>query len=197
MEHFLVVLVGVLVIAIVRTLIGDKDSSNEKNIKQKSIEDNNKMQITQSGVEVEIGTRDFLMRVLIEIGCQYTIDEENRICFDYQGEHLWAYADNECKFVVMYDAFWESCELFDVEKVANMKRAINNVNLNETVTVIYTINEADNTMWVHCKKNFLFIPEIQSADAYLRSIFASLFQAHHALGAELERLKKNGMPPQV
>lgn len=149
----------------------------------------NGIMITKEGIQTEIGTRDLLMCVLTQIGCQYTIDEDQRIHFDYQGEHFFAAANNEYCYIDVYDTGWEDCELYDVEKVAHLKRAINEVNLSETVTVCYTIDEAENMMWVHCKTNFLLIPQIPNLDTYFKIEILSLFHAHHALGAEMERLR--------
>lgn len=149
------------------------------------------LQITSDGVQIEIGTRDLLMRVLMQIGCAYTIDEEQRICFTYQGEQLWAEATNDCLYVDVYDTFWESCELSNLDRVAKLKQAINTVNLSEVENVFYTINDEDNVLMVHCKRNFLFIPQIPHIDDYLRSVFNGLFQCHYALGSEMTRLEKD------
>ena len=193
-ELFPIVLIVTIVGIVVKIATGAYSGKEPwedtlKEIKQKNMEEERNMQITNEGVEVEIGTRDLLLRALVEIGCQYTIDEDERICFAYQGEHLWAEAINDCPFVNVYDAFWESCELYNVDRIAHLKQAINSVNMVGTVIVLYTIADEDNTLWVHCKKNFLFIPQIPHIGDYLHSVFASLFQAHHALGAEMARLE--------
>ena len=199
METFLIVMIFVIVAIVVRAVTGD-DSDEEpwewklREIKKKIMEEHkdkkqNEVMITGDEIQAEIGTRDLLLCVLTQIGCQYTISEDERIHFDYQGEHLWAEAVNECRFINVYDTGWENCELYDVEKVARLKQAINTVNLKETVTVLYSLDTEDDMMWVHCKKNFLFIPQIPDVDSYLKSMFAALFQAHHALGAEMEKLK--------
>lgn len=202
MEYSGIVILVVIIVIAVKFMTGDYSDEEPwekelRRIKQKHMEKKNNIKIMNEVVQVEIGTRDLLMRILMEMGCKYTVDENKRICFDFQGEHLWADADNDCKFINVYDAFWESRELDDVEGIALLKQAINTVNLSETVTIFYTINETDNILWVHCKKNFLFIPHIPELENYMKSMIAALFQAHYALGAELERLKKNGMPPQV
>lgn len=160
------------------------DTTMEENKEKRQ----NEIMITEDGIQAEIGTRDLLMHVLMEMGCQYTVDEDDMICFAYQGEVFRVVADNECQFINVFNTFWEGCELYDVEKVARLKRAINEVNLSKTVTVCYTIDEAENMMWVHCKTRFPFIPQIPDLVDYLKFIFAALFQAHHALGAEIERL---------
>lgn len=161
------------------------DTSMEENKDKKQ----NEVLITRDEIQAEIGTRDLLLCVLTQIGCQYTIGEDERIHFDYQGEHLWAEAINDCRFINVYDTGWERCEMYDVEKVARLKQAINEVNFREVVTVFYTIDEADSMMWVHCKTNFLLIPQLPDIDTYFKIELAALFQAHHALGAEMEKLK--------
>ncbi len=154
------------------------------------MDENKNVQITNEGVQIEIGTRDLLLRVLMQMGCQYTIDEDQRICFTYQGEHLWAVATNDCPYVEVVDAFWESCELSNVNRVSKLKQAINTINLRDTSNVFHTINNEDNMLWVHCKRNFLFIPQIPKIDEYLRSIFNGLFHSHYVLATEMERLEK-------
>ena len=51
-------------------------------------------------------TRELFMETLTEIGCQYELSEEendDRIFFDYQGEHFLAGVNNDSFYVHIYD----------------------------------------------------------------------------------------------
>lgn len=152
----------------------------------------NEIQLTNEGVQVEIGTRDLLLHVLGQIGCQYTIDEEKRILFNYQGERFFSDASNECPCFTIYDCWWEQCELHDVEQMARIKQAMNEANCRTHVTTFYSVDEAGGTMGIHSTKNILFIPSIPNIEGYLRATLDEFFSSHRFMALEMERLQKEG-----
>ena len=138
------------------------------------------------------GTRDLFMETLTKIGCQYELaedDDDNRIFFAYQGEHLFAEAQNDSKFIHVYDPNWGQVELYDIDKFASLKKVINQANMNFYTTTFYTINEAGSTADVHCRVSFLFIPEIPQIEDYLASILGNFFRVHQFIGTELAKLE--------
>ena len=73
-------------------------------------------------------TRDLVIETLKKIGCQPEVDDKDNICFKYQGESMYVSADNNFKFVTIWDPWWIVMDLKDQD--ANLlKEAINMVNL--------------------------------------------------------------------
>ncbi len=139
------------------------------------------------------GTRDLLMETLTKIGCQYEIvdrDGDDRIIFAYQGEHFVADTSNDIKFVHVYDIQWEHIELYDIDEFSRMKRAINEANMHVDVTTLYTIDEAGSNVFVHSKKDFLFIPQIPDLKKYLKAMLSSFFQAHRLVSIEMDKIRE-------
>ena len=129
---------------------------NEDKNKQKT--DNSKMLM-----DINKGTRDLFMATLTKIGCQYELAEEeddDRIFFDFQGEHFWAIARNDRKYIQIYDPQWEHVELYDIDEFARLKKAINGSNLNNSVTTVYTIDEEGKSVDVHSKSIVYFASQI-------------------------------------
>ena len=142
----------------------------------------------------EKGARDLLLETLTKIGCQYELAEEegdNRIFFAYQGEHFMVGATNESCYIHIYDAHWGHVELYDIDEFARLKKAINDSNLNNSVTTVYTIDEAGSNVDVHSKSVILFIPQIPYIEDYLKSELNKFFHAHHYVGNEMARLREN------
>ena len=140
------------------------------------------------------GARDLLLETLTKIGCQYELAEEegdNRIFFAYQGEHFMVGATNESCYIHIYDAHWGHVELYDIDEFARLKKAINDSNLNNSVTTVYTIDEAGSNVDVHSKSVILFIPQIPYIENYLKSELNKFFHAHHYVGNEMARLREN------
>ena len=96
-----------------------------------------------TNIEKTIRTRDLFIEVLTKIGCQYQLGEgeDTRIFFTFQGENMFADASNESLYVVVWDTYWEHVELYDIDEVSRMRKAINNSNLNSSVTTVYTIDK--------------------------------------------------------
>ena len=137
-------------------------------------------------------TRELFLETLEKIGCQYNVDEEDntKIYFAYQGENFIVDASNDRHFVTLWDAHWGSVELYDVEEVSRLTKAINGSNVNNLVTAIYTILKEEGLVCIHSKSIFLFVPEIPELEEYLRMILYEFFRVHHFIGNEMAKLRE-------
>ena len=126
--------------------------------------------VEKETMEQTKGTRDLFLETLTKIGCQYSADDEDqeRFYFDYQGEHFAVDMSNERMYVSLWDLFWESVELYDIDQLARMKKVINESNLRFATTTFYTVNEAGSTVDVHCKSVIPFFAQIPDLEVYLR-----------------------------
>ena len=136
-----------------------------------------------------MGTRDFLIGLLTKMGCQYEIDEKERINFKWQGGHFTADAQNDCAFVLVWYLYWAEYELYDIDTLARVKRALNEANINYNINVVYSLNEAGSTFHVHSKKHFLLIPQIPDAEGYLECILGMFFDGRRYVETLIDRYK--------
>lgn len=140
--------------------------------------------------ETTIATRDLVMEVLKEIGCEPIEDDEIRFHFIYQGETFAIDAHNDCLFINIYDPWWYEIPMNDdIDEFARMQKAINYYNAQGSCTVLYSINEQEGIIGVTSKKNLLFASQIPELDKYLLSIFASFFKTRHNIMMEMEKYK--------
>ena len=139
-----------------------------------------------------IGTRDLFLDTLTKIGCQYQFGEgdDNRIFFAYQGEHFFADTTNENSYVHLWDTHWGHVELYDIDEVSRLRKAINTSNLKTSVTTIFTIDEDGKNVDVHCKSVILFVPQIPDLEDYLRIELNEFFRAHQYIGNEMVKLRE-------
>ena len=145
----------------------------------------------ETNMEKNIRTRDLFLEVLTKIGCQYQLGEgdDTRIFFAYQGENMFADASNESLYVVVWDTYWEYVELYDIDEVSRMRKAINNSNLNSSVTTVYTIDKEGSNMDVHSRSMFAFVPQMPSIEDYLKAELGKFFSAHQLVENELQKLR--------
>ena len=145
----------------------------------------------ETNMEKKIGTRDLFIEVLTKIGCQYQLGEgdDTRIFFAFQGENMFADASNESLYVVVWDTYWEHVELYDIDEVSKMRKAINNSNLNSSVTTVYTIDKEGSSMDVHSRSMFAFVPQMPSIENYLKAELGKFFRAHQLVGNEMQKLR--------
>lgn len=139
------------------------------------------------------GTRDLFMETLTKIGCQYELSDEeddNRIFFAYQGEHFFADTTDEGWYVHLWDTHWGQIELYNVEELARLKKAVNEANLNCATITVYTIDDVAKTVDVHCKSTFPFIAQIPNLENYLRGELNDFFRAHQYVGNEMTKLRE-------
>ena len=91
-----------------------------------------------SSETTKIGTRDLFLNTLTKIGCQYQLGEgdDNRIFFAYQGENFFADTTNDIMYVHLWDTHWGHVELYDIDEVSRLRKAINTSNLNTAITTV-------------------------------------------------------------
>ena len=140
-----------------------------------------------------VGARDLFLDTLTKIGCQYQLGEgeDNRIFFAYQGEHFFADTTNETNYVHLWDTHWGHVELYDIDEVSRLRKAINTSNLKTSVTTIFTIDEDGKNMDVHSKSTILFMSSMPDLDDYLRVELNDFFRAHQVVGNEMHKLREN------
>ena len=149
----------------------------------------------ETNKEEKIGTRDLFLETLTKIGCQYVIEEdenveEGDIRFGYQGEYFVVRASNKTHYIQIYDTHWGHVELYDVDEFARLKKAINESNIRNSVTTIYTIDEAGSNVDVHCKSVILFVPEIPNIADYLRLELSEYFRVHETINLEMAKQRE-------
>jgi len=159
-------------------------ANEEQNSEKNNVED--------KVMEEKKGTRDLFLQTLTAIGCQYEIDEgeDGDIHFGYQGEYFVVRTSNSVRFVQIYDTHWGHIELYDIDEFARLKKAINESNIRNSVTTVYTIDEAGSIVNVHCKSVILFIQEIPNLADYLRLELSEYFRVHETINMEMAKQRE-------
>ena len=142
--------------------------------------ENNELSLTSGDMD----TRDLALRTLHSIGSEPIETEEGRIEFEYQGIRFIMEAVNDCAFV---NLIWE---------FARVRQVVNDVNLRDTVSVVYTIADSDEVA-LHIKKNFIFLPQLPQIDEYLKLNLNSFFRTARTLDLEIEKHRMQECEKQV
>ena len=158
-------------------------------LQHKTEEDEMEYYLENMEKEEKKGTRDLFLKTLTAIGCQYEIDEDNEINFAYQGEYFVVRASNDNEYIQFYDLRWLHVELYDIDEITRLKKAINESNIKNSVVTVYTINESDNTVDVHCKSVIYFDSVIPNVIDYLRLELAEYFNVHQMILLEMAKLR--------
>ena len=166
----------------------DANAESDEQVKEEMESENNEI-LENKIMEERKGTRDLFLETLTKIGCQYEIGEgeEGDINFAYQGEYFIVKATNKGSFIHIYDTHWAQVELYDIDEFARLKKAINESNMRNSVTTVYTIDEAGSSVDVHCKSVILFVPEIPDIAEYLRVELSDYFRAHETVNVEMAK----------
>ena len=148
--------------------------------------DNN--QVIETVMEERISTRQLALNVIENIGSTPQYTEEGRIQFEYQGVIFLMEAANDCMFVNLIWPWCHSFSKFDIDEFARVRQIVNEINLRDTLSVIYSITDSDDVA-LHIKKHFLFISQIPQIEDYLKLILKNFFDIERRLELEIERLK--------
>lgn len=138
------------------------------------------------------GTRDLFLEILTKMGCQYKLDEgeDNRIFFDYQGEHFFAYTSNENAYLHIWDTCWRRVDLCDIDEVSRVK---DDSNLHKPgVTIVFFKDKGGKIMDVHSKLTFpLFLfSSMPDLEDNLKDQLIEYFHARQQLDAKMRKIRE-------
>lgn len=80
--------------------------------------------------------------------------------------------------------------MYDIDEFSRLRKAVNESNLNNSVTAVYTIDKESSTVNVHSKSVILFIPQIPDIENYLRLELNEFFRVHNAMNSEMNKLRE-------
>ena len=153
-------------------------------------------QVTERVMEETINTRQLAINAIERIGCEPQFTEEGRIQFEYQGVIFMMEAANDCMFVNLIWPWCHSFSKYDIDEFARVRQVVNEINLYDTVSLVYTISDSDDVA-LHIKKHFLFIDQIPQIDEYLRMIINNFFRTARKLELEIEKCRMQECDKQV
>ena len=145
-------------------------------------------EVNVTNMEETISTRQLALNIIENIGSSPQYTEEGRIQFEYQGIVFLMEAVNDCMFVNLIWPWCHSFSKFDIDEFARVRQVVNEVNLRESVSVIYTITDSDDVA-LHIKKHFLLVPQIPEVEEYLKLILKSFFLVARTLNLEIEKYR--------
>lgn len=131
--------------------------------------------------------RNLLMKTLEEIGCQYSVDKDDVICFKYQGEAFEVYANNDIPYIRVYDYAWTGIKMDDPDADL-LKQAVNEANCHCFITTHYTMSEETNNIVLHCCTMILFTHDLSGRKKYLEAVLSAFFTAHDAVKEAFDKL---------
>ena len=139
-----------------------------------------------------ISTRDLCVEVLRKLNCDVQFDEEDDsiMFFTYQGERFRIDTWKDCLMIGIWDTWWGTVDLDDLDDVSRIRKAINIVNINSFLTMVYSIDQEHQQFAVHTKRQCLVIPQIPNVENYLAAMLAGFFDVQRSFKEELHKLRR-------
>lgn len=190
--RILVILAVVVIYYIFRNYLWNDGDAYDSNIELE--QKNNEENVTY--MEETISTKQLALRIIENIGSKPQFTEEGRILFEYQGINFLMEATDDCKFVNLIWPWCHSFSKFDIDEFARVRQVVNEVNMNDSLSVFYTITDSDEVA-LHIKKHFLLVPQVSDVEEYLRVILNGFFRTARTLNLEIERCRMNECEKQV
>ena len=186
-------IIGFLVFVVIYNLYRyyhEKGNDNDSSVVP-SEPANNQTETTR--MEETISTRQLALNTIEKIGSEPQYTEEGRIRFEYQGVLFLMETADDCMFVNLIWPWCHSFSKFDIDEFARVRQVVNDINMQGTMSVFYSITDSDDVA-VHIKKNFLLVEQIPDLESYLKVTLDSFFRTARTLDIEIEkcRLKECG-----
>lgn len=135
----------------------------------------------------EISTKQLVVSTLKKIGCQPEENEEGHIAFKYQGDDFYIAAEEENRFIMIWNPWWGSINT-DNEAFPVLKEIINLVNVNLLVTTVYMADEDGKTVGLHSRCHTYFSPNEGELEEHLKMLLDFFFDTHNAIKENLNQL---------
>lgn len=147
---------------------------------------NNNMEENQN-----LSTRDLCAEVLRKLNCDVQFDEENEynMYFTYQGENFSVDTWENGLMITIWDTWWGTVDLDDLDDVNRVRKAINTINVRQNLTLMYSIDEKSQKFAVHTKRQCLLIPQIPQIEDYMAAMLTGFFDVQRSFKEEYDRLK--------
>lgn len=138
-----------------------------------------------------ISTRDLCVEVLRKLNCDVQFDEENEynMYFTYQGENFSVDTWENGLMITIWDTWWGTVDLDDLDDVSCVRKAINNINVRQNLTLMYSIDEKGQKFAVHTKRQCLLIPQIPQIENYMAAMLTDFFDVQRSFKEEYDRLR--------
>lgn len=143
-------------------------------------------QMTKNELD-EISTKQLVVSTLKKIGCQPEENEEGHIAFKYQGDDFYIAAEEENRFIMIWNPWWGSINT-DNEAFPVLKEIINLVNVNSLVTTVYMADEDGKTVGLHSRCHTYFSPNEGELEEHLKMLLDFFFDTHNAIKENLNQL---------
>ena len=135
----------------------------------------------------EISTKDLVLNILRKIGCQPEVNEEGQIAFKYQGDDFYIAAEEENRFIMIWNPWWGSINA-DNEAFPVLKEIINLVNVNSLITTVYMADEDGKTIGLHSRCHTYFAPNEGELEDHLKMLLDFFFDTHNAIKDNMNQL---------
>ena len=122
-------------------------------------------------------TRDLCIELLKQLNCEVSVEEEdeNRLYFEYHGEHFIIDATNESFFINIWDPKWYIVPLDDLEQMSNVRKAINTINNYSGTTIVYCIEEEEQKFVLHSKRQCILPKDLPNVKEHLSALLNDFF----------------------
>lgn len=138
-----------------------------------------------------LSTRDLCVEVLRKLNCDVQFDDENEynMYFTYQGENFSVDTWENGLMITIWDTWWGTVDLDDLDDVSRVRKAINNINVRQNLTLMYSIDEKSQKFAVHTKRQCLLIPQIPQIENYMVAMLTGFFDVQRSFKEEYDRLR--------
>lgn len=138
-----------------------------------------------------ISTRDLCAEVLRKLNCDVQFDDENEynMHFSYQGENFSVETWEDGLMITIWDTWWGTVDLDDLDEVSRVRKAINTINVRQNLTLMYSIDEKSQKFAVHTKRQCLLISQIPQIENYMVAMLTGFFDVQRSFKEEYDRLR--------
>lgn len=135
----------------------------------------------------DVSTKELVISTLKKIGCQPEVNEDEHICFKYQGDDFYIATEEENRFIMIWNPWW-GCINTDNEAFPILKEIINLSNVKSIVTTVYMADEDGKTVGLHSHCHTYFSPNEGELEEHLKMLLDFFFDIHNFIKDNMNQI---------
>ncbi len=128
-----------------------------------------------------------IIHIIEGLGSRCRVNDENEICFYFQGADFAISFDDTTDYIIIVDNSWKVVKVNDFNILQKMIRVINRVNVGQSATMAYIIDEEEQVMDIFSHTNIPYYPNYTYLEKYLHNKLVDMVNAHELVAYYLQK----------
>jgi len=139
-------------------------------------------------MEGHYGSKDLFLDTIAQMGCNYEVTKKGYFRFNWQSGAFYVKASNDSPFITVWNLLWKKID-YNKDSYSKVSEVVNEINRTSAINIFYAMDEDDDFLTLHSKREILFVPTSMDIRSYLEIVLNEFIVVQYQFNAELLKLQ--------